>query len=38
MNVDDDNYLYQILFDYTCMFRMGCKHMMLITEIWLKLD
>jgi hypothetical protein len=35
MNVDDYNYLYQILFDYTCMIRIGCKHMMLITETWL---
>jgi hypothetical protein len=31
MNIDDDdNYLYQILFDYTCMLRIGCKSMMLI--------
>jgi hypothetical protein len=37
IDVDDKNYLYQILFDYTCMFRIGCKPMMLITSTWLKL-
>jgi hypothetical protein len=31
IHVDDKNYLYQILFDYTCMLRIGCKPMMLIT-------
>jgi hypothetical protein len=36
-NVDDDNYLYQILFDNTCMLSIGCKHMMFSTLIWLKL-
>jgi hypothetical protein len=27
--IDVDNYLYQILLDYTCMFSIGCKPMML---------
>jgi hypothetical protein len=31
IDVDDKNYLYQMLIDYTCMFSVGCKHMMLIT-------
>jgi hypothetical protein len=31
MDVDDDKYLYQILFDYTCMHIIGCKRMILIT-------
>jgi hypothetical protein len=31
IDVDDKNYLYQILFDYTCMLRIGCKHMLPIT-------
>jgi hypothetical protein len=30
MDVDDDNYLYQKLIDYTCMISMGCKPMILI--------
>jgi hypothetical protein len=40
MNVDDEdyNYLYQTLFDNTCMLSIGCKPMMLSTLIWLKLD
>jgi hypothetical protein len=38
MNVDYDNYLYQILFDNTCMLIVGCKSMMLSTLIRLKLD
>jgi hypothetical protein len=38
MNVDDDNYLYQMLFDNTCMLSIGCKPTMLSTLIWLKLD
>jgi hypothetical protein len=40
MNVydEDDNYLYQMLFDNTCMLSIGCKPMMLSTLIWLKLD
>jgi hypothetical protein len=25
IDVDDDNYLYQKLIDYTCMLRIGCK-------------
>jgi hypothetical protein len=33
----DDNYLYQILLDYTCMISIGCKPMIIITLIWLKL-
>jgi hypothetical protein len=37
MDVDDDNYLYQLLFDNTCMLSIGCKPMMLSTLIWLKL-
>jgi hypothetical protein len=35
---DDDNYIYQMLFDNTCMLSIGCKPMMLGTLIWLKLD
>jgi hypothetical protein len=31
MNVDDKNYLYQKLIDYTCMLSISCKHMILIT-------
>jgi hypothetical protein len=31
MDVDDDNYLYQKLIDYTCMISIGCKPMILIT-------
>jgi hypothetical protein len=31
LNVDDDNYLYHKLFRYTCMLRIGCTPMMLIT-------
>jgi hypothetical protein len=38
MDIDDDNYLYQMLFDNTCMFSIGCKPMMLSILIWLKLD
>jgi hypothetical protein len=37
MDVDDNNYLYQMLFDNTCMLSIGCKPMMLSTLIWLKL-
>jgi hypothetical protein len=29
--IDDDNYLYQKLIDYTCMFSIDYKLMMLIT-------
>jgi hypothetical protein len=28
--------LNQMLIDYTCMFRVGCKPIMLITLTWLK--
>jgi hypothetical protein len=40
MNVDgeDHNYLYEILFGYTCMLSICCKPTMLSTLIWLKLD
>jgi hypothetical protein len=38
IDVNDDNYLYQILFGYTYMFSIGCKPMILSTLIWLKLD
>jgi hypothetical protein len=38
MDVDDDNYLYQMLFDNTHMLSIGCKAMIIITLIWLKLD
>jgi hypothetical protein len=31
MNVDDDKYLYQMLFDNTCILRIGCKPMIIIT-------
>jgi hypothetical protein len=31
MVVDDKNYLYQKLFNYTCMLTLGCKPMILIT-------
>jgi hypothetical protein len=37
MDVNDDNYLYQMLFGYTSMISIGCKPMMLSTLIWLKL-
>jgi hypothetical protein len=30
-DVDDKNYLYQILIGYTSMLRIGCKPMMLFT-------
>jgi hypothetical protein len=39
IDVDEDyNYLYQILFDYTCMLSIGCIPMPLSTLIWLKLN
>jgi hypothetical protein len=38
MNVDDDNYSYHKLIDYTCTLSIGCNPMMLSTLIWLKLD
>jgi hypothetical protein len=38
MDIDDDNYLYQMLFDNICMLSLGCKPMMLSILIWLKLD
>jgi hypothetical protein len=37
IDVDDDNYLYQMMFDNTCMLSICCKPMMLSTLIWLKL-
>jgi hypothetical protein len=38
MDIDDDNYIYQILFDNTCMLSICYKPMILSTLIWLKLD
>jgi hypothetical protein len=40
IDVDDEdyNYLYQMCFDNTCMFSIGCTPMIIITLIWLKLD
>jgi hypothetical protein len=38
MDVDDDNCLYQMLFDNICMLSIGCKPMILTTLILLKLD
>jgi hypothetical protein len=38
VNDNDDNYLYLMLFDNTCMLSIGCKPTMLSTLIWLKLD
>jgi hypothetical protein len=37
MDDDYDNYLYQMLFDNTCMLSIGCTSMIIITLIWLKL-
>jgi hypothetical protein len=37
-DIDDDNYLYQMLVDNTRMLSIGCKPMILSTLIWLKLD
>jgi hypothetical protein len=37
-DIEDDNYLYQMLFDNTCMLSIDYKPMMLNTLIWLKLD
>jgi hypothetical protein len=31
IDVDDKNYLYQKLINYTCMLSIGCKPMILIT-------
>jgi hypothetical protein len=31
IDVNDDNYLYHKLIDYTCMFSIGCNPMILIT-------
>jgi hypothetical protein len=31
IDVDDDNYLYQMLFDNICMLSIGCQPMILIT-------
>jgi hypothetical protein len=38
IDVEDDNYLYHMLIDYTCMFSIRCKPMIIITLTWLKLD
>jgi hypothetical protein len=38
MNANDDNYLCQILFGYTCMLSIGYKPTVLSTLIWLKFD
>jgi hypothetical protein len=38
IGVDDDNYLYHKLVDYTCMISIGCKPMIMITLNWVKLD
>jgi hypothetical protein len=35
---DDKSYLYHKLIDHTYMLSIGCKPMILITLIWLKLD
>jgi hypothetical protein len=38
MDIDHDNYLYQMSFDSIWMLTIGCKPMMISTLIWLKLD
>jgi hypothetical protein len=38
MVIDDDNHLYQTLFDNACMLSIGCKPTMSSTLIRLKLD
>ncbi len=38
IDIDYYNYLYQMLFDNTCMLSVGFKPMMLTTLIWLKFD
>jgi hypothetical protein len=38
IDVDDDNYLYHNLIDYTCMISIGCKPMIMIILNWIKLD
>jgi hypothetical protein len=38
MDIDYVKNLYHELIDNTCMLSIGCKHMMLSTLIWLKLD
>jgi hypothetical protein len=37
MNVEDGNYLYQMLFDNTFKISICCKPMMISTLVWLKL-
>jgi hypothetical protein len=37
LNVDDGKYLYQMLFDNTCMLSLGCTPMIIINLTWLKL-
>jgi hypothetical protein len=32
IDVDDKSYIYQIMFDYTCMLSIGCKPMMFFSE------
>jgi hypothetical protein len=38
IDIDYYSYLYQMLFDNTCMLSVGFKPMMLTTLIWLKFD
>jgi hypothetical protein len=38
IDVNDDNYLYQMLFDNTCMLSIGCKPMIIITLTWKNLN
>jgi hypothetical protein len=38
IDVGDDNYLYHKLIDYTCMFSIRCKPIIIISLTWLKLD
>jgi hypothetical protein len=38
IDVEDDNYLYHKLIDYTCMFSIRCKSIIIITSTWLKPD
>jgi hypothetical protein len=37
-DIEDDNYLYQMLVDNTCILSISYKPMMLNILIWLKLD
>jgi hypothetical protein len=38
MDIDDDNHLYQMLFDNASMLSIGCKPTMSSSLIWLKCD